>query len=871
MKANRLWPYGVLALITIVVLGVIVRPWQSRARASAARSASTDIGDGDTPSPLVARRIQDGLELPDPAGTLSLEGIVLGPDDEAVAGATVRIDTAPPRRIVTDENGAFELSGLLPRRYQIAASAAAGVAGPLELVVTAKTEPLVLRLRTAAQIVVEVVDADGHPVEAAEVAVLGLFPAAAVTDAQGRAIVTPIAGGTWIVRARKAGYAPDGRFVVVPASGEARVDLRLQRGASLAGRVVDEHGAPLAGVRVWPEQAGDFGSPAVGADSASVSDVDGRFRFDALAPMGYRLVATAAGRPLTASAIVVLTANGLDGVELRVPGGATLRGRVIDADRRPVAAQVRVYVERTQELVQVRTADDGRFVIDGLSREAAQVTADSGAATAWIDIDLSRGNGQIEIVLAHTARIAGTVVDGGGEPLLGAQIQAWSVDGGPSWRDVTDAAGHFELPGLAPGKYVVRAGREVALLRGLTRALPAVTVAAGTEDVRLVLAADGAISGEVVGTDGEQVGYRVRVLGTDAVPFATVRFTLDDLPVGPYSVWIEGPGFAAHRVDGVVVTAGATTDLGRIVVLRGRSISGRVVTTTGSPVEGATVRSGAALLGTGGQITRDGAEPGFVGAAQGATTDASGAFALTGVSAGGTTLVADAGDRGRSPPLALPASTASVLDLVLVVDGVASLSGLVTVDGRPTRAIVNAQPDVSPLAMAAVPAGDDGTFRFDRLAPGTYTVAAVIGNPMAGGTFHPRRVEVLAGQPTTRDVIARRGDAGVEVTVEGAPVAAVFVTSAAVAATDALALVLALGRQDGGQWAMAPALGGPATLTGLVPGRWSVCAIVPPLTARDMGSMLAHIAREGSTMPARCSTVEISSGAVAHQTIVLTP
>jgi hypothetical protein len=121
MKTKQLWWCATLAAIAIAV--AVVRPWQGRARASNGKPARvTQPARSVTPT---AARIVGGLELPDAPGTLALEGLVLGPDDQAVAGATVRLDSAPPRAAITNENGAFVLTA-----FQALDDVAAAIGSP---------------------------------------------------------------------------------------------------------------------------------------------------------------------------------------------------------------------------------------------------------------------------------------------------------------------------------------------------------------------------------------------------------------------------------------------------------------------------------------------------------------------------------------------------------------------------------------------------------------------------------------------------------------------------------------------------------------------------------------------------------------------
>jgi hypothetical protein len=105
----------------------------------------------------------------------------------------------------------------------------------------------------------------------------------------------------------------------------------------------------------------------------------------------------------------------------------------------------------------------------------------------------------------------------------------------------------------------------------------------------------GTVSGRVL-LDGEPVHY-FGVAGhpfggtlTRPIPFHTRdgRFLLT-FEEGEWELIVVGPGFARKVVLGMLVTPGATIDLGEVRVFRGFTIQGRVTDDSGKGVDGATV------------------------------------------------------------------------------------------------------------------------------------------------------------------------------------------------------------------------------------------------------------------------------------------
>ena len=146
-------------------------------RDGAAVAAKQDGGGGPvTPvTPVASESSAPASRVPvfrddDPRGTLRLEGVVLDEAEKGVAGARVAIDAAPPMIVETDSDGSFVFQGLIARDYRVEATSGDSYAGPARLRLTAKTEPVTLRLRKGGVVEVVVTDrAGGGPVAGAQV------------------------------------------------------------------------------------------------------------------------------------------------------------------------------------------------------------------------------------------------------------------------------------------------------------------------------------------------------------------------------------------------------------------------------------------------------------------------------------------------------------------------------------------------------------------------------------------------------------------------------------------------------------------------------------------------------------------------------
>jgi hypothetical protein len=237
------------------------------------------------------------------------------------------------------------------------------------------------------------------------------------------------------------------------------------------------------------------------------------------------------------------------------------------------------------------------------------------------------------------------------------------------------------------------------------------TVLAAGETVEVGLvpltAGPGSITGRV--TDGEQPlgGVHVRAaVGAFAIETTTVTdgevgtFELTDLPTpGRYIITFSVDGFGTATTAVELGAAETVSDLEIVLAGGVGAITGSVVDTDGSPVEGASV-------------TIAGQPP--------VETDATGAFAFGDLRAPGayTLVVAADGFTPASLPVTLD-STGSATVAVTLEPAHGRLVGTITADG--------------PIAGATVRVGEgddakeatteaDGTFVLDSLPPGRNTV-----------------------------------------------------------------------------------------------------------------------------------------------------
>lgn len=786
----------VVAVVALVVVGTrVVGLWgrggdDRPAIATAVAPPSSPIVKTVAVSAAVVRS-PPTIHEDDPKGTLRLEGQVIDEHDAPVPRAIVAIDANPPIVVRTESDGGFVFEGLIPRDYRIEATLDDRYAGPARLRLTDNAEPVTLRMGKGGTVEVSVTQrAGGTPVAGAEVELrswLSTLTWKATTNADGVAKLTGVGVGWSPLIVHAEGFAQ--AAIMLGTSGDPdRIDhaaLSLERGAALAGRVVDENGRPIAKARVIATSASnpepvDFVDPD---RDAVITATDGSFSLATLPAGTWRVTATFGDYAPTTSAPITLDGiHARSGYVLSLLPGAVVRGTVTDKTGTPVpAANVSVVVQshlpwRTRR--QVLTDANGKFSVGGLAPRAVDVVAwhDTGAS-AIVAADLAtKRDWDVTLTLDITGSITGFVIDKRGRPIGDAQVTVtpdWASDtiDRMVWevRDaqeaMTDQAGAFRFTGLPAGSYRVRAERYGGSAGTLSLSNGILTTPSA-EPIKIVVGVDGRAVGKVQRTDGTPVtAFTIALDNSRPLPFVAKdgAFTIP-APAGAYELTVAGPGFVTTTKQ-VTITEGRDSDVGMLSVEAGRSISGRVLDANGVPVPHAIVAAGALLSGGGAELYIKTESV----AAKDTEADEQGRFVLAGFPPGSLTVVAGKANVGRSASIQLPPSTESVtLDLVL--GATSTLTGTASRNGQPLGStIVIASPIGAMWSSFFVNTGPDGKFAFDALAPGSYVVYPMLGRGGNGpGDLYMRRTEVVLGATANVEIDATPGPISLSVSVKTA-------------------------------------------------------------------------------------------------------
>lgn len=383
------------------------------------------------------------------------------------------------------------------------------------------------------------------------------------------------------------------------------------RAGSVAGRVLDSSGRPLAGAKVqwlaYRDEDELLVDETRGTDPApvgeSATDAAGRIRLVFEKPgLSFAVRVLPAGLPSARFVGPFDSGEDADLGDVQIPGAARLSGRVVDDSGKPVpgarvlAVGSEVLFETDARILsETRSGTDGTFSMAD-APEGARVVVTRAPGFVSVTRIQMEARPEETIVLRRGGSIRGTVIDLAGKPAAGAIVVTDEA------AAETDAAGRYEMSGVAPGTDAVRAiwKDDLAAHRDNVRVKKGETV-----ELPLRLARAAAISGLIVeeGSRRPIAGAKVSAMtaAAAAIPFgrrraervarsdARGRFRLNGLATRPYAVEAARDGYLPSSLPHVTASlqSGGSANL---ALRRAASVSGRAIDENGQPVPGARVR-----------------------------------------------------------------------------------------------------------------------------------------------------------------------------------------------------------------------------------------------------------------------------------------
>jgi RNA polymerase sigma-70 factor (ECF subfamily) len=405
-----------------------------------------------------------------------------------------------------------------------------------------------------------------------------------------------LASGRWSIAASADGHEPSATTLEVVAARDDRVRLVLATGGrTLTGIVTDATGGPIAGARI---DAARFrlNTKAGRAVAVAFSDPAGRYKLT----LGGGAIFVAASHPEYAAQTryIDLGASGATANFALVPGGV-IEGVVRDSQtKQPVAgAAVRARNDSSAlELAEgnervVKTDGAGKFRFAGLRPASYDLFAREGARSSRAPVGVGLGVAEqqtdIVVLIGATATLRGKVVDESGAPASNVTVRASA--GGESDAAISDAAGAFVFEGLSPGRWAFRGTSERYISDGQAIVpLKKTDIDGVVVRVRRGLGVAGHVEPrqvcdvEISKTERDDAFPRHDSMTTSA----DGNFHFAPFGPGKATLVARCPNGDQGKIDVTIAGDGGESV---VPVAPGGSMEGRVVDTSGKPVEGVMV------------------------------------------------------------------------------------------------------------------------------------------------------------------------------------------------------------------------------------------------------------------------------------------
>ncbi|HET9226367.1 MAG TPA: carboxypeptidase-like regulatory domain-containing protein, partial [Thermoanaerobaculia bacterium] len=602
----------------------------------------------------------------------SIEGIVVDESGKPVEGAAIMMTPGGSeglmmedpfffhrRPLETGEDGKFRIEDL-PRGRQVSLEVMHSelVSQEVSGVEIPTAEPLRIQLERPRRVEGRVTDRLGEPVAGARVIVstgtsagIGSFRGmrsrgAAVTEPDGRFVVSGLKPETIELQVSATGYRTAvSPGIRIPQSGQAEpVEIVLEPGTWLEGTVLDGGGQPVrdGSVHVQPKDPNHYRMPV------SI-DEEGHYEVGDLDPGPYQVLANPLRGGASARAEVEIR-PGRNRLDLKVPSGTEVSGRVVDADGSALqGVTVALQIQPTGGDFQIMAPDrlhavssaDGSFTISSVPDGDYRLTGRRpGLAASSLPGGVQVAGSPVaglELRLSRAAAIRGQILGIPPEQTARVMISAHSEETGLYLQGTRDPSGGYRIDDVGPGTWTV-----VAFLQPQPPVNAEVQVSPGQEEVvqDLEFEAGFTLTGRVLLDRSPLAGAEVIAYGLDPEnPTGTQRttghdgsFRLERLPEGSYRLMVMLPTGLGHiqKID-------VSGDRDLIVEIAAGAIEGRLLTAEGLPVSGA----GIFLRSDDPELA-----PYLVGTA--ARSDEQGGFEIPRIAAGAYTLLIEAEGYARA-------------------------------------------------------------------------------------------------------------------------------------------------------------------------------------------------------------------------------
>lgn len=513
-----------------------------------------------------------------------------------------------------------------------------------------------------------------------------------------------------------------------PASG---IELELDPGTRLAGKVTGPDGSALSGATVRVAPLGSGGVVFAGGKQA-LTDSDGEYTLDALEPADTNIEFS---HPKYIGTRKEITVKGREmRLDAQLSAGTRIAGVVVTDSGAPVPDAEVEASSGMGSFRSTRTDAHGQFSFDSMAPARYRFTAARrGYSEARVDdVDISSG-APVRLVLRSGATLYGQVRGLTADELQSASVEARGGDGAMAAAPV-DATGSFRLEGAPTGTVRVAAVVSRTFTSRKTSAPQTLTLAAGqSQSVTLEFNSDTVIRGRVTRNLRPLASANVMFTAKRGGPAQTSgsattdeqgNYAVSGLEPGEYSVNVmDMQRFSPYQTT-YEVKGSATFDIDYSAsMLRGRVVDA----STGDPIADARVQ----VRPTTTEAFRS---------ERAAVTDVNGVFSVDGVAPGTYTVSADKSGFGNH-----------LIDVTVTGDGAQEVELRLSKNAGVTLRIVDARDGRGVNAIVYVwdQAGrfvQDSGFRFT----GGMDSAAETKLPLAAGAYEATVVSMGYAPVTVR-------------------------------------------------------------------------------------------------------------------------
>jgi large repetitive protein len=559
------------------------------------------------------------------------------------------------------------------------------------------------------------------------------------TSESGSFVLDNVPPGTTTVAVRAPGYtmARVPNITVEEGKATQEVEVALDRGVRVKGKVTGPDGAPVSGATVRIDfMANGRIMRATFNDEQAVTDASGEFTFDSMEP-GERTFNVTKSGFVGAQKTVDLKGSETR-VELQLSSGIRVSGTVVSESGSPVAeADVSANSAAGGGMASrsAKTDANGNFVLEGVPPGRYNFSAyKAGQAPGQLrDFDVATG-APARIVMKTGGTITGRILGLTPEELPQVQVWAQSPNGGAS--GVVDATGNYRVDGAPTGtvRLMARVGGSMGMGGRQAGQVSVEVTSGGSVQQDLEFRAGTSVRGRVT-RDGRPVADAMVMFAprnAEAQTYARTQTDRDGyyeatgLDDATYNVNVAdlqrgGSYSATYEVRG-----GGTFDID----MRTTTVRGRVVdASTGSPVSEATV------------MLRRKDPGGLPYPSATVMTDASGAFIFDTVGAGPYHVTAEKEDYGSKVSDITVGTSPEELEIKLSPTAGVTMRVIDGRDGRLLRAFVRVADAQNRVVYESMRWGgggspeplkltlDPGSYRVTVMAPGYATQTISIMSP----------------------------------------------------------------------------------------------------------------------------------------------